>query len=456
MTGSTQSTDSKLPEGFLWGAATAAYQIEGAVHEDGRGVSIWDTFSHTPGKTWNGDTGDVACDHYHRTAEDIELMRTLGLQAYRFSIAWPRILPDGTGAVNAPGLDFYERLVDDLLAAGIVPYVTLYHWDLPQALQDAGGWANRATTDAFCAYVNVVTKRLGDRVKSWITHNEPSVVAWDGHMAGWHAPGLTDLQTMISVGHHLLLSHGAAVPVIRGNAGPEAQVGITLNLSQSYAASESEADRAAAQRHDESQNRWYLDPLYRATYPQAAVDRYERRGVRIPLRDGDLATIATPTDFLGLNNYIRVVLRGGVRGDGSDDVSVRNPDAVYTTMDWEVYPDSFRELIERVHRDYHPQRIYVTENGAAFVDTISPDGHVHDEFRTDYLRGYIRALRQAVSAGAPVRGYFVWSLLDNFEWGKGFSQRFGIVHVDFATQRRTIKDSGLWYARSIEANAPED
>ncbi len=456
MTESTLGTDLQLPEGFLWGAATAAYQIEGAVNEGGKGVSIWDTFSHTQGKTWHGDTGDIACDHYHRTAEDIALMRELGLQAYRFSIAWPRVLPNGTGLVNAPGVDFYDKLVDDLLAAGIEPFVTLYHWDLPQALQDAGGWANRATIDAFTNYADVVTRRLGDRVKYWITHNEPAVVAWDGHMVGLHAPGVTDVQTMVSVGHHLLVSHGAAVPVIRANSGPGAQVGITLSFVTTYAASESEADIAAAAWHDEGSNRWYLDPLYRGRYPQAAVQRYERRGAILPIRDGDMATIAVHTDFLGVNNYFRAVVKAGALGDGSDDQWVRNPDAIYTTMGWEVFPDAFRVLLVRLQQDYQLQRMYITENGAAFEDTVSADGHIHDELRTAYLREYLRAMRQAVAAGAPVKGYFVWSLLDNFEWARGFSQRFGVVYVDFATQRRIIKDSGYWYARAIKSNAPLD
>jgi beta-glucosidase len=441
----------RMPDGFLWGAATASYQIEGAAAEDGRGESIWDRFCHTPGKVANGDTGDVACDHYHRTAQDIALMRELGLQAYRFSIAWPRILPQGTGAVNSAGLDFYDRLVDELLAAGITPFVTLYHWDLPQALQDQGGWSNRATAEAFRTYADVVSKRLGDRVAHWITHNEPWCTAFLGNFTGEHAPGLRDLETTLRVAHHLLLSHGWAVPVLRANSTPGAEVGITLNPDSKDPAGENEADRAAARRVDTVKDRWFLDPLFLGHYPDLVLGG---RPDLIPVQPGDLEQISVPIDFLGVNNYSRVVVQAGPRGDGSDDRVVRPEHAAYTAMGWEVAPDAFRRLLIRLQQDYRPAKMYVTENGAAYEDVVSADGEVRDPAREHYLRAYLQAAHQAIAAGANVQGYFCWSLLDNFEWSFGYSKRFGLTYVDFASQQRTIKQSGRWYARTIAAHGP--
>lgn len=448
--------DYTLPPDFLWGAATASYQIEGAVHEDGRGESIWDRFSHTPGAVMNGDTGDVACDHYHRAGDDIGIMGELGLGAYRFSVAWPRVLPDGTGAINGAGLDFYDRLVDALLATGITPFVTLYHWDLPQVLQDRGGWANRESVQWFREYVEAVSRRLGDRVKHWITHNEPWVVAVIGNLMGRHAPGLTDLPTTVRVAHHLLLSHGEAVPVLRANSGPGARVGITLNLNHVDPASDTEADRAAAERHDQFQNRWFLDPVFRAEYPAQLLAHFAARGATPPVEPGDLERIAVPIDFLGVNNYFRSVIAAGPRGDGTDDLEVKPDTSSYTATEWEIWPDGLRQLLVRLHRDYAPPALYVTENGAAFDDVLESDGHVHDPARVGYLRDHLRACRQAIAEGAPLKGYFVWSLLDNFEWGEGYAKRFGIVYVDYPSQRRTVKDSGLYYARVIGANGPVD
>jgi beta-glucosidase len=436
-----------MPEGFIWGTATASYQIEGAVHEDGRGESIWDRFSHTRGKVANGDTGDVACDHYHRTAEDIALMRELGLQAYRFSIAWPRIYPQGDGPLNPAGLDFYDRLVDNLLAAGITPFVTLYHWDLPQALQDRGGWANRETVEHYRRYVDTVSQRLGDRVRHWITHNEPWVVAAVGNLYGRHAPGLKDLKTAMRVGHHLLLSHGVTVPVLRTNSAAGTQVGITLNLDHIYPASESPTDRAAANRADIFANRWFLDPIFCGRYPDGL-----RGAAFIPVQDGDLTMISAPIDFLGINNYRRQVVQAGPKGDGSDDEQVQPKGSEYTATGWEVSPEGLHDLLVRVHRDYGPGRLYITENGAAFDDEIGQDGRVHDPRRVAYYQAYISAACRAVTAGVPLKGYFAWSLMDNFEWAEGYSKRFGITYVDYTTQRRTIKDSGRWYARTIKAN----
>ncbi len=427
----------QFPAGFAWGTATAAYQIEGAVNEDGRGPCIWDTFAHTPGRTLNGDTGDVACDHYHRYPQDIALMKELGLNAYRFSIAWPRVLPGGRGQVNAAGLDFYDRLVDGLLAAGIEPYVTLYHWDLPQALQDQGGWLNRDTSRAFADYAEVVATRLGDRVHHWITHNEPLVVAFFGHWMGFHPPAMHDPAAAAQVGHHLLLSHGLALPALRAAGDSQTQVGITLVLQPVYPASDSEADLAVARREETIWLKWFLEPLFKGAYP---LDEMAAAGFgQFTVEAGDLEAIAQPLDFLGVNYYTRNVARGAASSDEAEAQAER------TTMGWEVYPDGLRALLERVHQDYAPRAIYITENGAAFEDTLREDGSVEDDRRLRYLQQHFCAAHQAISAGVPLRGYFVWSLLDNFEWTFGYSQRFGIIYTDYATQRRYIKKSGYFY-----------
>ncbi len=448
-------SQSHFPDDFVWGVATAAYQIEGAVDEDGRAPSIWDTFSHTPGTTTNGDTGDVACDHYHRWQEDIRLMRNLGIQAYRFSIAWPRVVPQGTGQVNGRGLDFYDRLVDGLLDANITPFVTLYHWDLPQALQNRGGWADRATVDAFVAYAEAVVRRLGDRVTHWITHNEPWVVSFVGNYEGRHAPGIQDLRTALQVAHHLLLSHGLVVPLLR-SASASARVGITLNLSPAHAATSSPEDQAAAGRLDGNLNRWFLDPLYGRGYPEDMVARY---GALMPqLAADDLARIAVPTDFLGINYYFPTIVRAlpsgaeplGFAPLSRDELATAGHDV--TEMGWPVVPEGLTELLTRIHREYAPGAIYITENGAAIHDRVV-DGTVHDPRRIAYLHGHTDAARQAIAAGAPLRGYFLWSLMDNFEWGFGYSKRFGIVYIDYGTQARIPKSSAAWYQRVIAANA---
>jgi beta-glucosidase len=439
-------TDNTFPPDFLWGAATASYQIEGAVHEDGRGESVWDRFCATPGKVRNGDSGEPACDFYHRYPEDVALMRELGLDAFRFSIAWPRIVPSGRGPINEAGLDFYDRLVDELLAHGIEPFATLFHWDTPQALEDAGGWPSRATAKAFAEYTAAVVRRLGDRVRHWITHNEPWVHAWIGHSWGQHAPGRTSEADAVAAAHHLLLSHGWAVDVIRA-AAPGAQVGITLNLAQAYPASERLEDEAAARKVDGEGNRWFLDPLFRGAYPADLVERNEL--VAPVVQDGDLETISAPCDFLGVNNYFRFVVSDGVDGPRMERVA----ESQHTDMGWEVYPDGLHELLVRVARDYSPQAIYVTENGAAFGDVRVHDGQVHDPERTAYLQSHIDAVSRAIGDGAPVKGYFVWSLLDNFEWAFGYSKRFGIVYVDYPTLERVPKDSFHWYRDFIASQA---
>lgn len=439
----------KFPRGFVWGAATAAYQIEGGVNEDGRGESIWDRFSHTPGKTVGGDTGDLACDHYHRWPEDIALLRELNLTAYRFSVAWPRIHPEGRGRTNEAGLGFYDRLVDALLAAEITPWVTLYHWDLPQVLEEAGGWPNRATADAFAEYADTITRRLGDRVKNWITLNEPWCSSFLSYWIGEHAPGRQSLEAALAATHTLLLAHGKAVPIIRTNS-PGARVGMTLNLAQVYPASEGEADREAARRYDGFFNRWFLDPLYGRGYPEDMRELYG--WARLPNVEGvDLAQIATPTDFLGLNYYSPTFIADD---PANAPLRVRDaglPGAERTQMGWIVHPKGLEDLLGWVSRAYPTGPLYLTENGAAYPDPDPVGGRVADPDRLRYYAGHLTAAQRAIATGAPLHGYFAWSLLDNFEWAFGYTRRFGIVHVDYQTQRRTIKDSGRWLARIAQS-----
>ncbi|MFJ9637818.1 GH1 family beta-glucosidase [Streptomyces sp. NPDC101178] len=438
-----------FPADFTWGVATAAYQIEGAVTEDGRSPSIWDTFSHTPGKVDGGDTGDIACDHYHRTGEDIGLIKQVGADAYRFSIAWPRVVPGGDGPVNKAGLDFYDRLVDGLLEAGVTPFATLYHWDLPQVLQDRGGWTVRETSEHFAAYASRVVERIGDRVKDWATLNEPLCSAWIGHLEGRMAPGLTDLTAAVRASYHLHLGHGLAVQAIRA-ASSDARVGIVNNLSPIEPASASEADLAAARRADGHINRWWLDPILGRGYPQDMVETY---GVELPVRPGDLETIAAPLDWLGLNYYFRQIVTADPSGPAPGFTQVPVAGARHTYMDWEVYADGLEQLLLRLTEEYGVERIYVTENGSAYQDTVAADGSVHDPERVRYLEEHLAACARAVAKGAPLAGYFAWSLLDNFEWAYGYDKRFGLVHVDYATQRRTVKSSGRRYAELIREHA---
>ncbi|MFD0420954.1 GH1 family beta-glucosidase [Streptomyces parvus] len=438
-----------LPADFTWGVATAAYQIEGAVAEDGRSPSIWDTFSHTPGKVDGGDTGDIACDHYHRVPEDIGLIKQLGADAYRFSVAWPRVVPGGDGPVNKAGLDFYDRLVDGLLEAGVTPFATLYHWDLPQVLQDRGGWTVRETSEHFAAYASHVVERLGDRVKDWATLNEPLCSAWIGHLEGRMAPGLTDLTAAVRASYHLHLGHGLAVQAIRA-ASSDARVGIVNNLSPIEPASASEADLAAARRADGHINRWWLDPILGRGYPQDMVEEY---GVELPVQPGDVETIAAPLDWLGLNYYFRQIVTADPDGTAPRAKQVSVPGARLTHMDWEVHAEGLEQLLLRLTEEYGVGRIYVTENGSAYEDVVAADGSVHDPERVRYLEEHLAACARAVAKGAPLAGYFAWSLLDNFEWAYGYDKRFGLVHVDYATQRRTVKSSGLRYAELVREHA---
>ena len=439
-----------FPSDFVWGAATSAYQIEGAVDVDGRGQSVWDTFCKRPGAVLNGDSGAVACDFYHRYPQDIELMRTLGIDAFRFSIAWPRVLPEGRGRINEAGLDFYDRLVDELLAGGIRPFATLYHWDLPQALEDAGGWPVRATAEAFVEYVELVAARLGDRVDNWTTHNEPFCTSWLGYGIGIHAPGRTDLADSAAAAHHVLLSHGLAVQALRRDC-PDAELGIVLDSWPVHPASDDPRDAAAASVADGFRNRIFFDPVLRGCYPE---DVLERLGPAAPpVLDGDLAIISAPLDFLGVNNYSRSIVRAGEDGE---PIELPAPAGPTTSMGWEVYPDAIYEVLTRLHSEYDTPPIYVTENGAAFADVRAADGSVDDPERIVYLAGYVDAVARAMAEGVPVRGYFVWSLLDNFEWSYGYTQRFGLIYVDFETLERVPKSSFEWY-RGLAASgrAPE-
>jgi len=438
-----------FPKDFIWGVAASAYQIEGAWNEDGRGVSIWDTFSHLPGKVVNNENGDVAADHYHRWKEDAALMSELGVKAYRFSTAWPRILPEGKGQVNKKGLDFYDRLVDELLRRGIEPYVCLFHWDLPQPLQDKGGWPNRETSVHFAEYARVTAERLGDRVKTWFTHNEPWVAAFVGHLFGEHAPGKKDLGAAVKAMHHLLLSHGLATDAIRAAAKGPVKIGITLNLNPIHPATDSKKDLEAAQRVDLFTNRIVLDPLLKGTTPLQDSALTKILTARL-IQDGDLQKIRQ-LDLLGTNYYSRSVMKH------SNSLPVVNAEQVqpdgneYSGM-WEIYPEGMYETLKMVW-DYQPAcELMVTENGIPVPDGVDLDGRVRDERRIRYLQSHIAQVHRAIEDGIPIKGYFHWSLLDNFEWALGYGQRFGLVYVDWKTQKRIIKDSGRWFAKVIQEN----
>ncbi len=447
---------SRFPEGFLWGAATSSYQIEGAVDVDGRGESIWDRFAAEPKNIADGTSGAGACDHYHRYPEDIELMRWLGLDAYRFSIAWPRVIPTGTGKVNEAGLGFYSRLVDGLLEAGIEPYVTIYHWDLPQALEERGGWPARATAEAFVELTDAVTRRLGDRVKSWITHNEPWCASMLGYGQGVHAPGVKERRKALAAAHHLLLSHGYALDVIRQNV-RDARAGITVNLVPMEPASGSAADHDACRAAEGALNRWFLDPLYGRGYPDDVVADFREKG-RLPegplpfVAPGDLEIIARPTDFLGVNYYSRGVVRSEAIDEAENAPRTVTVSDDKTDIGWEVAPTGLTRILAYLHERYAVPCLYVTENGAAYSTPPDQDGRVRDDKRRAYLEGHIAAARRAIDEGVPLEGYFVWSLLDNYEWAEGYTQRFGIVWVDYETQARTPKDSARWYRSVVSEN----
>jgi beta-glucosidase len=447
-----------FPKGFWWGTATASYQIEGAWKEDGKGESIWDRFSHTPGKTKNGDTGDIACDHYHRFKEDVQIMRELGMKSYRFSISWPRIQPTGSGKANDKGLDFYKRLVDTVLEAKIRPFTTMFHWDLPQALEDAGGWPNRDTAQRFADYCDIVTRALGDRVHSYMTFNEPWVFTSLGYLDGTHAPGRTDLDAYLLSTHTVNLAQGMGFRAIKA-AQPKAKVGTALSMSAMTPVTDSAADQQAAERAHLWNNVWFLEPALKGKYPDAFVGVTPEM---LGIRPGDMEKVRVPLDFVGINNYFRFMV--SATSGASALVNPLNKilpvklqlggnAGPKTDIGWEVYPHGLYEIVMRITKDYKRPIIEITENGCAYGDSPDPRGVDNDQRRIDFYRSYLTELAHAVRDGADVRGYHAWSLLDNFEWAEGYTKRFGLVYVDYATQKRTVKESGHWYARVAKDNA---
>lgn len=440
----------QFPQGFKWGAATASYQIEGAWNEDGRGPSIWDTFAHTPGRVLNGDNGDVACDSYHRYEEDIQLMKELGIKIYRFSIAWPRIFPQGTGEVNQKGLDFYKKFVSELIKNGIEPYCTLYHWDLPQALQDQGGWNNRATIDAFVQYAELMFEEFSGKIKHWITLNEPWCASFLSNFIGAHAPGNTDLQLAINVAHHLLVAHGKAVQRFR-ELGVEGQIGYAPNVEWNEPFSNHEEDQEACKRSSAWFIEWFMEPVFKGTYPAFMVDWFQQKSnVQVPVQLGDMEAIHQPIDFLGINYYTGSVARYKVN-EGLFDCEKVDMGYEKTDIGWSIYPDGFNHVLQYITELYGKVPIYITENGACCNEEVH-DGKVKDTMRIDYLHKHLLSLNRAITSGVNVQGYFTWSLMDNFEWAEGYSKRFGLVHVDFNTLARTKKDSYYWYKKIAENN----
>ena len=440
----------KFPHDFLWGVATASYQIEGSPLSDDAGMSIWHTFSHTPGNIKNGDTGDIACDHYNRYEEDVKLMKDLGVKAYRFSISWPRILPNGFGKINQKGLDFYNKLIDKLLDEGIVPFITMYHWDLPFELQLKGGWANREIVDWFAEYSEILFKNFGDRVKHWITLNEPWVVAFVGHLFGIHAPGIKDIYITFHVVHNLLRAHAKAVKIFRDFVS-DGKIGITLNNTAVTPATNDEKDKFVAETmHQINNYPLFLNPIFKGNYPEKVLElalQFLPKGF-----EKDLSEIQSPIDFVGINYYSGSAVKydpGSFMG-----IKIVQRNLPKTEMGWEIEPEGFYRILKGVQDEYNPKEIYVTENGAAFKDTVE-DGEIHDNDRIDYLAKHFEQALKAISDGVNLRGYFVWSLMDNFEWAEGYSKRFGIIYVDYSTQKRIMKDSAKWYKKVIQNNGLE-
>lgn len=437
----------RFPDDFVWGFAASAYQIEGAVSEDGRGASIWDTFSHTPSKVVNGDTGDVADDHYHRYREDIRLMAEIGADAYRFSVAWPRILPSGRGSPNQRGLDFYRRLVDELRGAGVEPMLNLFHWDLPQALQDRGGFANPDIVGWFADFAHLVAMRLGDSVTDWMTFNEPAVYAFVGHAEGVHAPGLTDWPTSIRVADNELRAHAASTEAIRAEV-PAARIGVAVDINQFMPATDSERDARAAEEYRAARDTWFLDPLFGRGYPELGLRAHEEAGHLVGIELG--RPPAGDLDYVGVNYYRQETVR--TSSDAPFDWTIEpRPGAELTAMDWEVVPEGLTAALRWVNERYAPKALVISENGAAYDDRLDAGGSVRDERRISYLARHVAAAADALDAGVPLQGYFAWSLLDNFEWSFGYTKRFGLIHVDYATQQRTLKESARWYQQLIRS-----
>lgn len=440
-----------FPKDFLFGTATSSYQIEGAANEDGRTPSIWDTFSKTDGKTYNGDTGDIACDHYHRYKEDVEILKEIGVKAYRFSIAWPRIFPE-KGNFNPKGMDFYKRLVEELLKNDIIPVATIYHWDLPQWAGDLGGWLNRDSIYWYSEYSQKLFKEIGDVVPMWITHNEPWCASILSYGIGEHAPGHKDYREALIAAHHILLSHGEAVKIFRDMNIKESQIGITLNLTPAYPVSEREVDRLAAQYADGFSNRWFLDPIFKGNYPIDMIELYKKEIREFDfIKSEDLGIISQPIDFLGINFYSRSIVKYSEKSM-LKGIGVEGPGAK-TDMGWEISPESLYDLLKRLDKEYTRIPIYITENGAAFKDIITEDGKVHDQERIEYIKEHLKYANKFIKEGGNLKGYFLWSFLDNFEWAYGYSKRFGIVYVDFETQKRILKDSAIWYKEVINKAA---
>jgi beta-glucosidase len=452
-----QQSSGEFPPGFLWGAATAAYQIEGASREDGKGESIWDRFAHTPGRIQNGDTGDVACDSYHRYAEDIALLRQLNLRSYRFSVSWPRIQADGRGAPNPKGLDFYKRLTDATLAAGIRPLVTLYHWDLPQALEDAGGWTERDTAARFADYAAHVVRALGDRVKHWVVFNEPKTFSSVGYWYGAHAPGRKEPLAFVRATHVINLAQGEAVRAMKAIDG-QSQVSSAYDVAPMYPSTPSPEDAAAAERWHRFQNLWFLQPALTGSYPDGTLQA-DRQAELLGFRNGDEKLLLAAYDFVGFNYYTPILVKHAPQGNGIPGLDTESFWATMhgnlpkTDIGWTVYPQGFYDILVRMARETGKLPIEITENGASYNTAPDGSGRIRDVQRIDYLREHLRMMARAIGDGVPIRAYHCWSLLDNFEWAYGYSQRFGIVHVDFADkQRRTIKDSGHWYAGVAASN----
>ncbi|HQE25536.1 MAG TPA: GH1 family beta-glucosidase [Candidatus Atribacteria bacterium] len=442
----------KFSSDFVFGVATASYQIEGAWNEDGKGENIWDRFSHTPGKIEDETNGDMTCDHYHRFEEDITLMKELGVDAYRFSISWSRIFPEGKGRVNERGVEFYRRLIQKLKEANIQPVVTLYHWDLPQALQNKGGWESKETIDAFLEYARFLFRVFRDDVPLWITHNEPWVVSFPGHYEGTMAPGKSNFGSALSVSRNLLLSHGLVVQAFREEK-INSKIGIALNLSPVHSVSNNKEDVEAAKRFDGYLNRWFLDPLFRGQFPEDMLDWYQKKGWQIlPLTSEESKIVSQPIDFLGINYYSRHIVKRGQESVLEVDFSYP-PESEYAEMGWEVYPPGIHEITTRVNTEYNPEEIYITENGISVQDEVDEDGKIKDVKRIEYLKEHLLRLYQAMEEGCPVKGYFVWSLMDNFEWVRGFSQRFGLIYTDYKTLKRIPKESFYWYQKIINGRA---
>jgi beta-glucosidase len=433
-----------FPDGFLWGVAGSAYQIEGAWNKDGKGESIWDRFSHTPGHIKNGETGDTACDHYHRYKEDVALMKELGVQAYRFSISWPRVLPKGKGDANRAGLDFYRRLVDELLESGIEPWVCLHHYDLPQALQDEGGWTDRNIIQYFADYAELMAHELGDKVSRWLIFNEPRCVAWMGYLNGTHAPGMKNLELSLKVSHHLQLAQGKAVQTLR-DFSRNFQIGTLLDLHAVHPISDDEKDREAANNLDEFQNRWYIDPLFKGEYPHLAGK------IGLKPNQEDLNLIKQPIDFLGVNYYTRLLATYDPSNPATR-AKVVQKNTPTTEKGWEIYPNGLYEVLMRFRTDYGNPVLYVTENGAAFEDNVIRDGKIQDDDRIAFLCDHLMSAYRAIKDGTRLKGYFIWTIIDNFEWAQGYSKRFGLVHTNYPTLKRTPKKSFYWYKQAIANN----